>query len=418
MNTPAGNAAGAADYLIIGAGIMGLSIARELLHSEPRAKIVVLEKEVAVGLHASGRNSGVLHSGIYYPQGSLKAQVCLQGARLMAAYCEEHRLPLNRLGKVIVPVKPDDQAALTLLHERARANGARVQMLDANELRDIEPEAYTATGQALFSPETAVVDPLAIVQHLYFSLERQGVVFHFNCKGLSIDTQRQQIHTQAGCLSYGYLFNTAGLFADKIAERCGLDKRYVLLPFKGFYYEVAKHSDLTLNHLIYPVPDMNVPFLGVHFTKSISGKIYIGPTAIPAFGRENYRGWQGANLSELLKTMTLLGQHYYANRQGFRTYTHQEVPRLFKSRFLSAARSLVPRLRSNDVLRSKKVGIRAQLYDQQKKELVMDFLISTTKNETHVLNAVSPAFTSAFSFAKMVVNEKERHQAELIKESR
>ncbi len=397
---------------------MGLSVAWELLKAEPRAKIVVLEKEAAVGLHASGRNSGVLHSGIYYPEGSLKSQVCLHGARLMATYCEEHQLPLNRMGKVIVPVKQEDEAALNTLYTRAKANGARVHLLDEQELRAMEPEARTATGQALYSPDTAVVDPLAIVQHLYFSLESQGVVFHLNCGELTIDTTRKCIRTPQGSWHYGYLFNTAGLFADQIAERCGLGKRYVLLPFKGFYYEVAKAANLTINHLIYPVPDMNVPFLGVHFTKSISGKIYIGPTAIPALGRENYRGWQGANLSELMKTVALLSRHYYANRQGFRTYTHQEVPRLLKSKFLSAARSLVPRLRAKDVLRSDKVGIRAQLYDQQKKELVMDFLMSTTKNETHVLNAVSPAFTSAFSFAKMVVAEKEHHQAEITKESR
>lgn len=394
------------DYVIIGAGIVGLSVARELLAREPNAKIAVVEKENTIGLHASGRNSGVLHSGIYYQPDSLKAKVCLEGARLMSSYCEEHGLPLNRIGKVIVPVRCSDGENLNVLHQRALSNGASIRLINDQELKEIEPHATTATGMALHAPETAVVDPMLIMKHLHSSLTKRGVHFFFNSFIDAIDTQGKKITTSEGNISYGHLFNTAGLFADKIAHACGLKSSYRILPFKGYYYELSPDSKLQINHLIYPVPDMNVPFLGIHFTKSVSGTVYIGPTAIPALGREHYRGVAGIKLCDFINIVTSLGRQYYVNRQGFRSYTHQEIPRIFKSRFIKSARALVPGVSKSDLRVSNKIGIRAQLYDYKHNELITDFLISRTDHVTHVLNAVSPAFTSAFSFAKWIVNEQ------------
>jgi L-2-hydroxyglutarate oxidase LhgO len=169
------------------------------------------------------------------------------------------------------------------------------------------------------------------------------------------------------------------------------------------YYELAKKSQIKINHLIYPVPDMNVPFLGVHFTKSIDGKVYIGPTAIPVLGREHYHGLKGIKLSETLEVFSEISKLYFKNKQGFRYYAHQEIPRFIKSRFIASAKSMVPSIKEDDIIKSTKVGIRAQLYDKQKQELAMDFIVKSTSNATHVLNAVSPAFTSSFSFAKYVV---------------
>jgi L-2-hydroxyglutarate oxidase LhgO len=169
---------------------------------------------------------------------------------------------------------------------------------------------------------------------------------------------------------------------------------------------MAPQTNIKINHLIYPVPDMHVPFLGVHFTKGIDGKIYLGPTAIPVLGREHYTGFTGINLKEAMSTFTSLAPLYISNKQGFRTYAHQEIPRFLKSRFIASARALVPSITSQDLVSSKKVGIRAQLFDLEKKELAMDFIIRSTKNETHVLNAVSPAFSSAFSFCKRVIDSK------------
>lgn len=391
------------DYVIIGAGIVGLSIARELKYQFPNARIAVIEKEAKIGLHASGRNSGVLHAGIYYKPDSLKAICCLEGSRAMAAYCDAHNLPINRVGKIIVTTKPDEANVLETLQQRATQNGANVRLISRSELKELEPEAYSATDYALFSPETSVVDPKAILTHIYQSLNEQQVVFYFNEKNTQIDTQKKQLTLTKEHVSYGHLFNTAGLYADDIAKRCGLQEQYTMIPFKGLYYEMKSNSDIRINHLIYPVPDMHVPFLGVHFTKSIDNKIYLGPTAIPVLGREHYTGIEGMNFKEAISTFACLAPLYLKNKQGFRNYAHQEIPRFIKSRFTDSARALVPNISTQDLIKSKKVGIRAQLFDLEKKELAMDFIIRRTQNETHVLNAVSPAFSSAFSFCKRVI---------------
>jgi L-2-hydroxyglutarate oxidase len=392
------------DIVIVGAGIMGLSIARALKRKNETVKIAILEKESVIGLHASGRNSGVLHSGIYYSEDSLKAKFCREGAIAMANYCHEHQLPIKQIGKIILPTKPNDESMLKVLHQRAIKNGAKVYLIDSKELRKIEPEAQSDFNMALVSPETSVVDSKAILNQLYNSLLDMDVTFYFNTQCVDINTQEKKIDARNVKLSYGHLYNTAGLYADKVANACGLQDKYTMIPFKGMYYELNKLSSIHINHLLYPVPDMNVPFLGIHSTTSIDGKIYLGPTAIPALGRENYAGFKGVKLSEIVTILNSLSKQYMANNQGFRKYAHAEIPRLIKSRFVQSARALIPRIRNEDLNSSSKAGIRAQLVDKKKNELVMDFLVKKTQNETHILNAVSPAFTSAFSFSEYVVN--------------
>ena len=390
--------------MIIGAGVVGLSIARELLLTYPNSKIVIIEKENVIGLHASGRNSGVLHSGIYYKQNSLKARLCQEGSRAMMAYCDEYSLSIKRIGKLIVPRSKADLVTLDILYERAIFNRAKVSLVDESQLFELEPNVRSYDGRAIFSSETSVVDPNAILSHLYRSLCKAGVIFYFNNFCTKVDLHQQKIFLTNSVLSYGKLYNAAGAYADNVAKACGLDNRYLLIPFKGAYYELSSLSSIQLNHLIYPVPDMNVPFLGVHFTKGVTGKIFIGPTAMPVLGREHYSGLKGIKFHEAWITIKELAQQYLINKQGFRAYTHAEVLRLFKSRFFAEAQLMVPGLQQNHLIKSKKVGIRAQLFDKYKRELVQDFLIEKTAHETHVLNAVSPAFTSAFSFAKLIVN--------------
>lgn len=394
-----------AEFLIVGAGIVGLSVARELKRLHGDARIVVLDKEPALALHSSGRNSGVLHSGIYYPEQSLKARVCAEGGREMAAYCEERGLPLARHGKVIVPVREEDDALVDLLHRRALSNGATVSILDRQQLAEIEPEARTATGRALHSPNTAVIDPGAVVEHLAEDLRQQGVEIRLGHRLESADPTRSEVRAGGETFAYGHLFNTAGLHADVVARAFGVGERYAMLPFKGLYYRLDEAAGLRINGLIYPVPDLGVPFLGVHFTRKVSGEVYLGPTAVPAFGRENYQGLEGVDLGEAPQIATQLFRQYVKNHQGFRRYAHEESLRFFKHRFAEAARALAPRLQSRHLLRSAKVGIRAQLLDREKQELVMDFLVESRQNATHVLNAVSPAFTSAFRFSRLVVEQ-------------
>jgi L-2-hydroxyglutarate oxidase LhgO len=394
----------ACDYLVLGAGIVGLSIARALRLREPGATIAVLEKEPAPGLHASGRNSGVLHSGIYYPEGSLKARVCAEGARRMAALCEEHGLPLRRTGKVIVPVREDQDPQIDLLARRALANGARVSVLDSQGLSRLEPEVRSASGRALHSPDTAVVDPKAVVRFLADWLGRAGVEIRCGATALQCRPDESSLSAGGATYRYGRLFNATGQFADLTARRLGLADRYRVLPFKGIYYRLSPDSGIGINGLVYPVPDLDMPFLGVHSVKSVDGTDYFGPTAVPAFGREHYRGLAGVRAGDAASILYRLIGQYLGNRQNFRAYFNAEAGRFLRPRFAAAARQLVPRLRSADLLPSDKVGIRAQLLDTRDGRLVMDFLVERRDNVTHVLNAVSPAFTSALAFADRVLD--------------
>lgn len=395
------------DHVIVGVGIMGLALARELRRREPGAKICMLEKEPQLGKHQSGRNSGVLHSGIYYAVGSLKGRLCAEGARELAAYCDERSLPIHRNGKVIVPVRASDDPVLDMLYERAKSNGAVVEMIDAARLQEIEPEVRTPTGRALYSPQTAVIDPVAIMERLAAELREQGVEIRFGQRFERVDVERAALTASGETVHYGHLFNAAGLHADEVARAFGVGQQYVIVPFKGFYYRLDPASGIKVNGLVYPVPDMNVPFLGVHFTRKIDGQVYLGPTAIPALGREHYGRFQGLDPAAAPGILGSVIRQYLANKQGFRQYAHEEGWRFFKPKFAEAARALAPRLRAEHLLKSDKSGIRAQLFDRRKGELVMDFLVERGKNSTHVLNAVSPAYTSAFSFAKLVLESRE-----------
>lgn len=393
------------DFLIVGAGIIGLAMARELRIRHPGASIAVLEKEDSIGKHASGRNSGVLHSGIYYKEGSLKAKVCAEGAREMAAYCKERGLPLLQIGKVILPVSMEDRPQLDLLYQRAKANGARIEIIDKEQLREIEPAAHSALGKAIYAPETSVIEPRSILDSLSKELKKDRIQIIYNTSVRTINKYKKTVASGTTVYHYGHLINTAGIFADKIAEAFDVGRKYVMVPFKGLYYDLSPMSALQINHLIYPVPDLNVPFLGVHFTKSVTGKVYVGPTAIPALGRENYSGVDGMDLSETARNLLRMGRLYFSNQQGFRRYAHEEATRFIKKYFVQAACNLVPDLVSSDLVPSKKVGIRAQLLDTKQNELVSDFLVEREENSTHILNAVSPAFTSAFSFSRLVVDQ-------------
>lgn len=397
-------AMGKYDYVVLGAGIVGLSIAREVVAREPAARVLVIEKEDRPGRHASGRNSGVLHSGIYYPSESLKAKVCAAGAKAMAAYCEENDLPILRVGKVIVPARSQDDPQVDLLYRRAQANGVRIRLIDAEELKEIEPEARTASGRALYSPDTAVIDPLAILNHVRQELEHAGVEFRYGSPCTGGDADASMVFCGEESFGYGHLYNAAGAYADRIARIFGVGEQYTLLPFKGRYLKLRSDAGLDIRGLIYPVPNLEVPFLGVHSVRNIKGDTYFGPSAMPALGRENYQGLDGFSLQDSLQILTRLGEQYWFNQQGFRKHLHEEAGRLFQSAFAADAQRLVPRVTASALAPCDKVGIRPQLLDTREHRLVMDFLVETKDSTTHVLNAISPAFTSAFSFARIVVD--------------
>jgi len=391
------------DYLIVGAGIIGLAIAREIKHRYMNARVTVLEKEGRVGIHASGRNSGVLHTGIYYPPATLKAQLCKAGADVMYRYALEFGIPVRRDGKLIVASSEENAKGLTSLHANALASGIRADLIGSDDIRRIEPHARGEFG-GIHCQDTAVIDSRMVIATLYNELQRLGVRIVTDDRLVAVH-DAQQVATSTKCRrSYGRLINAAGAYADRVARYAGVGRQYRLVPFKGIYYKLAPGATELVRGSIYPVPNPALPFLGVHFTRVISNEVYIGPTAIPALGRENYGLLRGAKPLEALGIGVQLARLYAANHQNFRKLVHNELPHYGKASFVAAARTLVDRLEPEWIIATPKVGIRPQLVNTRTSQLEMDFVIEHGQHSTHVLNAISPAFTSAFAFATHVVD--------------
>lgn len=390
------------DFLVVGAGIVGLTVASELRRHHPAARIAVLEKEMRPGMHASGRNSGVLHSGIYYASDTLKAQVCAKGAERMRAFAAEHGIPCERSGKVILATQESDLPTLDRLLCNAKDNGIRVERLDEQSLREIEPHAAPGPA-AIYSPDTAVIDSGAMVERLRVLLEQQGIQFFWGCTVRAASPEHFTVETNLGQVTYGYLFNCAGANADVLARGFGLARDYALIPFKGIYWKLGPKANRLVRANIYPVPDISLPFLGVHLTRVIHGDVYVGPTAIPALGRENYGLFQGLRVREAIDIGWWLATLYLENHKNFRALVHTELRKYRKANFLTAARRLVPALDAEDLVPTSKAGIRPQLVNLRERRLEMDYILERTETSMHVLNAISPAFTSSFAFAELIV---------------
>ena len=392
------------DYVVIGAGIVGLATAYELRNRFPKAKILVLEKEKAPGLHASGRNSGVLHSGIYYSPNSVKAKVCREGGRRMVLFAKEHGIALRPGGKLIVATDESERPRLQSLMENARANQIHAELISESEIKKLVPHCKAC--EAIYLPDVAVIDTSGVVQKLAQLLKDSGADLRFEEGVEVIHPQGDELKTKNGTYSYGHLFNCAGAYADVLARYFGLASGLALIPFKGTYYELRHGRESLVNSNIYPVPDPTVPFLGVHFTRSVEGHVHVGPTAMPAFGRENYGVLKGIDLNEMPEIVKTLSGMFFSSNEKFRKLAFQEWANYFKPRFVAQAQKLIPEIQPDDLVPSAKVGIRPQLVNLKTKELVMDYVVEQTPNSTHVLNAISPAFTSAFSFAEWLLNGK------------
>ena len=390
-----------ADVLIVGAGIIGLTLARRLVMAGCD-NVVIVEKEKGLGMHASGRNSGVLHAGIYYDPDSMKAKSCLKGNFLMQAYCREKGLPLLANGKVIVARDEGEHPALLELERRAKANGAKVEMIDEEQLAGIEPNARTV-GKALFSHYTACVDPEAVLGSLRRDLETGGkTTLVTGCLFTGVRGSRTAV-TSRGTISFRKFVNASGAYCDRIAHLFGVGRQYRLIPFKGIYRKLRKGLSHTVRGNIYPVPDIRNPFLGVHFSRDIHGEVVLGPTAIPAFGRENYGFVSGVDREAV--SIALSDAILFFRNPKFREVALTE-PRKFWSRaFFRDASRLVKVLSPSDIEPSEKVGIRAQLVDWRTKELVGDFRVIADGDAVHILNPISPAFTSSMDIAETLVRE-------------
>ncbi|MFI5323745.1 MAG: L-2-hydroxyglutarate oxidase [Thermodesulfobacteriota bacterium] len=388
------------DVLVVGAGITGLATAHELVE-RGADDILIIDKEPGPGAHASGRNSGVLHAGIYYSPGTNKARFCVEGNRLMKEYCREMGLTLKESGKVIVPVSREKEDALDELKRRADSSGARSLIIDQKELLEIEPHA-APREKALYSPDTAVVDPVEILNEIKKELEEGGRVrFLFGVSFFDLKETHTAV-TSAGNITFGKLVNAAGTYADRVAAAFGVGGNYRVLPFKGTYKKLKKEKSYLVRGNIYPVPDLRNPFLGVHFTRSAHDDVYMGPTAIPAFGREEYGFLDNLSL-ESLSILFRDGMLFFTN-DAFRAAALTEIRKYSADFLLKEARGLVPDVGISDVENTPKCGIRPQLVDWPAKKLVTDFVIIKDGDSLHILNAISPAFTCSMAFARHTVD--------------
>ncbi len=390
------------DYLIIGGGIVGLSIARELINRYPESKIAVLEKEADVAFHGSGRNSGVLHAGFYYSADTLKAKFTRDGNRQLREYCYANNLKINECKKVVVAKDESELPALFELEKRANLNGVEVKIIDEKELFEIDPNVKTFE-HALYSPTTATVDPSEITHAIKNELRSKGIQLFFG-EGYKSRLEGNWIKTTLGNTFFATkIINAAGLYADKVAGDFGYSKKYTIIPFKGVYLKYHGNKiPVTTN--VYPVPNLKNPWLGVHFTVTVDGAVKIGPTSMPAFWRENYHGFERFSPVEMAGILSWEASLFLTNSFGFRNIALEEIKKYNRSYFARLAQDLVREIDVNGFTEWGKPGIRAQLLNKQTRELIMDFVVEGDNDSIHVLNAVSPAFTCCFPFAAWVAD--------------
>jgi L-2-hydroxyglutarate oxidase LhgO len=386
------------DFLVIGGGIIGISVARELKRRYADSRVTVIEKENRLGEHASGRNSGVLHAGFYYTADSLKARFTRDGNVELTRFCDERGIPLNRCGKLVVAQNETEHAGLDELLRRGQANGVALEAIDEKTAREIEPRAITY-GRAVFSPSTSSVNPTQVLSFMEKEARAEGIRIDFGV------AYRERIgngvRTSAGEYEAGYVVNAAGLYADHVARGFGFSRNYRILPFKGLYlYSSEPAGALRTN--IYPVPDLRHPFLGVHFTVTADAHVKIGPTAIPAFWREQYQGLGNFRPSEVLDIA--LRQMGLAVSSGFdfMKLAWEEIRKYSRARMVSLASALAKGVRIEHYRQWGKPGIRAQLLDIRNKKLEMDFVFEGDNRSFHILNAVSPGFTCCLPFSRFV----------------
>lgn len=390
------------DYIIIGGGIVGAATAYSILKKKPGSKLILIEKGNALSLHQTGNNSGVIHSGLYYKPGSLKARNCTTGRDMMYRFCEEHNIYHEKCGKVVVATSKDEIPRLNNIEERGRANGlSEIKRLTAEEIREYEPHAAGIEG--LFVPHTGIVHFTKVVEKLGELVASMGGEIRLNCEFRELKERGNELHllTTQGDITAKYLVNCGGLHSDVIARKCAVDPEIKIIPFRGEYYKLAPSKEYLVKNLIYPVPDPAFPFLGVHFTRMAKGGVEAGPNAVPAFKREGY-SWGDFSIEDTVEFLTFPG--YIKMGSKFAGMGLKEIYRsLNKGAFTRALQKLLPEIQENDLVRGG-AGVRAQALDRSGK-LLDDFYLKHTRNMLHVLNAPSPAATASLSIGEYIASE-------------
>jgi (S)-2-hydroxyglutarate dehydrogenase len=389
------------DLIIIGGGIVGLGVALEIARRFPRCRLLVLEKEDRVARHQTGHNSGVIHSGVYYKPGSLKARLCVAGAAAMVEFCREHGIPYEVCGKVIVATGEDELPRLEELRRRGEANGLTgLRMIGPEELREIEPNA---TGlRALVVPSTGITDYARVCEKYAELVAAAGstVLTSARATGIKRSTNEIVVETPKGAFSATAMINCAGLFSDRIARMAGDDPGVMIVPFRGEYYDLTRERASLVRALIYPVPDPRFPFLGVHFTRRITGKVDAGPNAVLALAREGYRH-TNINPRDLASTLSFSGFWRMARRH-WRNGIDEWHRSLSKAAFVRALQRLLPAVGENDLVPGGS-GVRAQALKPDG-SLVDDFQFVPSGKVLHVLNVPSPAATASLTIGKAIVD--------------
>ena len=387
------------DFIVIGGGIVGLAIARDLA-SNGRS-VTVIEKEASWGSHQTGRNSGVIHAGPYYKPGSLKASLCVEGNRLMVDFAKEHGIPFKVTGKLLLATSKIEEERLSSLASKAKANNVPAELIGKSQVQELEPHA--AGIAALHVKSTGIIDYGLVAKKLASQVEQQSGEMILGSKARTIREENNKIvvEHELGISRGTVLINAAGLHSDSIAKLAGVRPQLRIIPFRGEYFELTPEKRHLVNGLIYPVPDPALPFLGVHLTRMINGDVHAGPNAVLALAKEGYT-WSDVNLSETLSSILYPGFQRLALR-NIGTGAMEIMRSLSKERFARDLRRLVPSIQAEDLVVAPS-GVRAQAVDRKGK-LVDDFVIETRKNQVHILNAPSPAATASLAIALYVTSK-------------
>ena len=392
------------DFVIIGGGIIGTATAMAL-QKNSNHKILIIEAEDKLAAHQTGNNSGVIHSGLYYKPGTLKAKNCTEGRELMYRFCEENDITHEKCGKIVVAVSESELEPLNMLYERGTANGLEgLKKLNAGELKEYEPNVSGIAG--LLVPQTGIVDYKKVTQIYAAKVKDNNGEIKLNCKFLSVKKSGNEliVSTNLGELKTKFLVNCGGLYSDRIAKTCGVDPGLMIIPFRGEYYKLKNDKEHLVKNLIYPVPDPSFPFLGVHFTRMIDGGVEAGPNAVLAFKREGY-SHTDISLRDVSGMLAYIGfwrmaSKYY--KMGFGEF-HRSIS---KSAFVKALKKLVPDIESDSIEKGG-AGVRAQALEASGK-LVDDFRIVEADRMIHVLNAPSPAATASISIGNYIAELAKR----------
>ncbi len=389
------------DFIVIGGGIVGLATARNLLQSYPRAKLLILDKESHWAFHQTSNNSGVIHSGIYYKPGSFKAKFCREGNISMTEFCNKYNISHEICGKVIVATKPQELSLLEDLYQRGLANGLKVEKISAEEVKEVEPHVSCIAGLRVFS--TGIVSYRQVCQKLVDMIRDDGgeLLLKAHVTQIKDISEGKEIDTSQGIFATRMLINCGGLQSDRLAKLGNIDPQVQIIPFRGEYYELKPEKRYLVKTLIYPVPNPNFPFLGVHFTKMIDGSVHAGPNAVLSLKREGYRKTD-FDIRDAAEIFSYPGFWKLASK--YSKDGIQEIIRSFsKDAFVRSLQQLIPEVTANDLVPTH-AGVRAQAL-KPNGQLVEDFLIIKDQKSIHVCNAPSPAATSSLEIGKAIVRE-------------